>query len=83
MSGTEALDLLDVGGRVRCFDPFEERAGLVPLLVADDGVVAAPVEPERKRETREPTGVVERAALVPVGARSGAERSSCAAAASS
>jgi hypothetical protein len=56
------LDLLDVCGSVLGLDLLVELACLVRCLVADDRVVAAPVEAEPKREMGETVDVVERVA---------------------
>ena len=63
--GPEPLDLRDLGVRVLRLDLLVELPRLVRRLVADNRVVAAPVEPERKRKAGELVDVVEWAALVP------------------
>src|SRR5262245_54774939 len=63
--GPEPLDLSDLRSRVLGLDLLVELAGLVRALVADDRVLAGPVQPQREREARELVHVGERAALVP------------------
>src|SRR5207253_6557047 len=51
--------------RRNCLDRGEQLSRLVAFLVADDDVLGAPVEPQRKRQRGEPAREVESAARVP------------------